>query len=254
MLKVKGVTRLTLRHGSHCRDAFSVESLCNPTNRLECITKMQAHPMPTAKANEPFKDAAVLIPIVVPKHGNEISLLYTLRSANLKKHSGQVSFPGQCLLSNRKLTVLNHFRFDATTGGIRDTVDVSFTECALRETEEEIGIKGDQIDVWGETRKFYPGNGTSIMPVVGCIHNYDPSDLRINTQEVARVFTIPLRTLCKHKRHTQFRAQYSIPVFVCPGAVQRVWGITAIISDFLLRSLLPADIYENRVKFLSKYK
>lgn len=139
------------------------------------------------------------------------------------------------------------------SGGIRDTDDVSFTECALRETEEEIGIKRDQITIWGETKLCYPTKGPGIMPVVGCIENYDPALLRINTLEVARVFTIPISLLCSNKQHTQFKSNYSLPVFTCPGTVERVWGITAVITDVFLRSLVSSDIYDNRIKFISKY-
>lgn len=140
------------------------------------------------------------------------------------------------------------------SGGIRDTEDLSYTECALRETEEEIGIRRDQISVWGETKLCFPGNAPAIMPVVGCIENYDPLSLRINAREVARVFTIPISVLCNSKRHTQFRSNYSLPAFACPGTKERIWGITAVISDIFLRSLLPIEIYENRIKYISKYK
>lgn len=140
------------------------------------------------------------------------------------------------------------------SGGIRDAGDQSYIECALRETEEEIGIERDQITVWGETSLCYPGKSPAIMPVIGSIENYDPTLLRINTSEVARVFTIPIGQLCHSKQHTQFRSQYSLPAFVFPGTATRIWGITALITDIFLRSLLPPELYGNRVKFISKYK
>nr|CAD7441310.1 unnamed protein product [Timema bartmani] len=57
----------------------------------------------------------------------EVSLLYTVRSPDLKRNSGQVSFPG----------------------GLMDKTDKDLQETALRETFEELGIKKSSVQIWG---------------------------------------------------------------------------------------------------------
>lgn len=134
--------------------------------------------------------------------------------------------------------------------------DASFVECALRETEEEIGLTRDNIEVWGEGQLFRTPNGPVIMPVIGFVDNFKPDNLKLNPDEVEKVFTVPIKHLCSPqcKRHTQFRTNkgYSVPVFTC--GEERIWGITAVITNLFLKSLVPPEIYKSDVKFLSRYK
>lgn len=77
-------------------------------------------------------------------------------------------------------------------GGILDECDASYTDCALRETEEEIGIGRERVEVWGETALVHLRETTAIMPVIGMIHDYNTELLKINDDEVERVFTVPI--------------------------------------------------------------
>lgn len=110
------------------------------------------------------------------------------------------------------------------------------------------------IDVWGEGQLIYPRVGPAIMPVVGYIHNFKRSNLRLNSNEVEKVFTVPLKQLCsvKCKKHTQFRTGYSIPVYTC--GEERVWGITAVITNLFLYSLMPKNVYTSKVGFVNSYR
>lgn len=146
--------------------------------------------------------------------------------------------------------------------------DESFIDCALRETEEEIGIGRDKITLWGQTSLVHLRTAPAIMPVIGMINDYSDHLLKINSQEVERVFTVPVTELCRRKQHTQFRmiprntshnsmnstslAAYSLPVFTIDDA--RVWGITAIITHLFLQSILPEHIYDKKIPYISKYK
>lgn len=146
--------------------------------------------------------------------------------------------------------------------------DESYTDCALRETEEEIGIGRDQMEVWGQGTLIHLRNAPTIMPVIAMVRNYNSHQLKINSHEVERVFTVPLSELCRQKHHTQFRmiprntshssvssttlAAYSLPVFTIEQG--RIWGITAIISHNFLQSLLPAQLYDKHIPYISKYK
>lgn len=153
-------------------------------------------------------------------------------------------------------------------GGILEEHDETYIDCALRETEEEIGIGRDRITLWGHTKFVHLRNTPAIMPVIGMINDYTDDLLKINSDEVERVFTVPLSELCRQRKHTQFRmipqntshtsississATYSLPVFTINEA--RIWGITAIITHLFLQSLLPENEYDKRIPNISKYK
>lgn len=161
------------------------------------------------------------------------------------------------------------FHTHANLGGILEECDTSYIDCALRETEEEIGISRDRITLWGQTSLVHLRTAPAIMPVIGMIQDYRSELLKINSQEVERVFTVPISELCRQKKHTQFRmiprnvrdtsgtsstltASYSIPLYNVKEA--RIWGITAIITHLFLQSLLPPDMYIRQVPYISKYK
>ena len=71
--------------------------------------------------------ASVLVPLIPNKNGNGFNVLLTLRSKNLNRHAGQVSFPG----------------------GKLENTDKSFFDCAIRETNEELGISPRYISILG---------------------------------------------------------------------------------------------------------
>lgn len=158
-----------------------------------------------------------------------------------------------------------HFR----AGGMMEEGDASYIDCALRETEEEIGIGRDQIDLWGHANLVHLRNAPAIMPVVGLIRNYSSDMLKLNSHEVEKVFTVKISELCRQRHHTQFRmiprntshssgtsstltAAYSLPVFTTNEG--RIWGISAIISHIFLQALLPAQLYDKQIPYISKYK
>lgn len=156
-------------------------------------------------------------------------------------------------------------------GGILEKEDASHIDCALRETEEEIGISRDRIDVWGHANLVHLRNAPAIMPVIGEIRDYSSDLLKLNSHEVDRVFTVPISKLCSERRHTQFRmiprntshssamnstltAAYSLPVYMIDDGPYRIWGISAILTHIFLKSLLPAHVYDERIPYISKYK
>ena len=81
----------------------------------------------------------MLIPLCV-KDG-DVCLLYTKRSAGLRKHGREVSFPG----------------------GRADAGDTDAVETALRETEEEMGIARSDVDVWGSMKEISASRGIKIQ-------------------------------------------------------------------------------------------
>ncbi|MGV7093014.1 CoA pyrophosphatase [Siccibacter turicensis] len=111
------------------------------------------------------RQAAVLVPIVRrPQPG----LLLTQRSARLRKHAGQVAFPG----------------------GAVDATDASLIAAALREAEEEVAIPPASVEVIGILPPVDSVTGFQVTPVIGII----PPDLHYHASEdeVAAVFEMPL--------------------------------------------------------------
>ncbi|XP_017124658.1 nucleoside diphosphate-linked moiety X motif 8 [Drosophila elegans] len=215
--------------------------LLGPESQRRCMEKMRALPaFPRPKSLTPSRrekqSSAVLIALCQDRGTDEISLLYTRRSRHLRSHSFQISFPG----------------------GRRDDQDASYVDCALRETEEEIGLPRHRIQVWGEAKQLHLPRTSSIVPVVGMVPDFSISELRLNCEEVEEAFSVPLQALMvpKATRHTQFRSGYSGPVFVVDH--HRIWGITGYLTHLFLHSLLAPtqlpDCLRTNIKFIRPFK
>lgn len=168
----------------------------------------------------PTKFAAVLIPLCVVN--DEVHLLYTLRSKKLKNHSGQVSFPG----------------------GMTDGEETAL-QTALRETEEELGLPREKIDVWTEMAPLQATvRAIVITPVVGVIKDYKDIVLKPNPDEVDEVFTVPLTHFCDHSNQGYINLgvkNISMPVFCYKN--HKIWGATGLMTHMFLLNLLPEDMY-----------
>lgn len=211
--------------------AIPKELVLSKENRENCIFKLKSVRPVRLYGREPTKKAAVLVPLCIVN--NELSFLYTLRSSNLKSYRGQVSFPG----------------------GVQDKADESLEETALRETFEELGIQRTQIDVWGNgcfvgTRQ----KDMAVMPFIGYLGEVYLEGLILNRKEVESVFTVPLRLLIEpgNCKSTQFRNGYVLPVFI--GGEHRIWGMTAIITHFVLNALLPTGTYVHKLHHIKPLK
>lgn len=210
---------------------FSPQVLFNGDTKKNCIKKLKSLlPKKTKKPVDLFetkRSAAVLIPLCI--HNENVSLLYTLRAANLNTHRGQVSFPG----------------------GMRDQTDKSLEMTALRETYEELGIPPEEIEVWGSGNLIVTRQNMSILPVVGRLKSdLVMNNLVLNSSEVEEVFTVSIKDLCdsNYHAHTQFRNTYSTPVYL--GGQHRIWGLTAIITHLFLKALLSEETYKHSVTYI----
>ncbi|MBH69069.1 MAG: CoA pyrophosphatase [Rhodospirillaceae bacterium] len=148
--------------------------------------------------------ASVLIPVIGrPGHP---TILLTKRSESLSHHAGQVSFPG----------------------GRMEESDASEAETALRETEEEIGLRRKYIEIIGQLETYDTRTGFRVTPVVGLVK--PPFELRINPIEVAEIFEVPVSFILNrmnHERHSREWQDTMRKFYVLPHPDHYIWGATA---------------------------
>jgi 8-oxo-dGTP pyrophosphatase MutT (NUDIX family) len=147
--------------------------------------------------------AAVLVPVT---DRDDPGLLLTVRNAELRKHAGQVAFPG----------------------GRIDPSDHGPIAAALREAEEEIGLPASLVEVVGAVDRYRTFSGFDITPVIGVI----PPDLMLvpHQHEVAAVFEVPLAHLLDStnfaERTTDWQGRER-RYFELMWEGHRIWGATA---------------------------
>ena len=148
--------------------------------------------------------AAVLFPIV--QREGKHTVLLTQRTAHLRDHAGQISFPG----------------------GRVEAEDLSPIHTALRETEEEIGLSRERIQVLGFLPEYRTGTGFRVTPVVALV--LPPFELQPDPFEVAEVFEVPLAFLLDPANHQQHSVHYRGALrqyFAMPYGDYFIWGATA---------------------------
>jgi 8-oxo-dGTP pyrophosphatase MutT (NUDIX family) len=148
--------------------------------------------------------AAVLVPLVERTDG--WTVLLTQRSATLKDHAGQISFPG----------------------GRIESGDADAWQAALRETHEEIGLSSSFVEFAGYLPDHWVGTGFRVTPAVAFIN--PAFELRIATDEVHDVFEVPLDYILDEANHQSRQMQISdvtVEVYDIPYDGRIIWGATA---------------------------
>jgi len=161
-----------------------------------------------------LKDAAVLVPVV--DDGDEAKVIFTQRTATLRKHSGQVAFPG----------------------GAIDPEDASPETAAVREAEEEIGLSPAFVEPVGRLPVYLAATGFRITPVLSVVRR--GFDLKLNPQEVDEVFEVPLSFLMdpeNHRRGSRVWDGRERHFYELPYEGHYIWGITASIVRTLYERL-----------------
>jgi 8-oxo-dGTP pyrophosphatase MutT (NUDIX family) len=148
--------------------------------------------------------AAVLIPVI--DRGDELTVLLTLRADDLKHHAGQISFPG----------------------GRLEPGDTDAVAAALRETEEEIGLRREYVEILGRLPDHAVITGYRVTPVVGLVRL--GFELVLDPTEVAGTFEAPLRHLLdpatRARRQRKFGDEV-VETFDLPWGSFNIWGATA---------------------------
>ncbi len=162
-------------------------------------------------------DAAVLVALFL--RDGELHAVLTRRRDDLRRHAGEISFPGG--------------RQDDDEGDLRAT--------ALREAEEEIGLPADAVELVGALQPT-PTIATNyaVYPFVGLI---EPGHAWVRSErEVAEVLELPLRALRDgHDRRRLLRRGVPFRTDVYVVGEHLVWGATArMLTDLLER--VPSEL------------
>src|SRR6056297_609075 len=111
------------------------------------------------------REAAVLAPVI--ERGGDAHLLFTKRAAHLGEHPGQMSFPG----------------------GGREPIDRTLTDTALREADEEVGMRANEVDVIGRLDDTRTSSAYRIRPFVGVAPD---REYVADESEVAEIAILPV--------------------------------------------------------------
>lgn len=181
----------------------------NPAGRGDAMLERRVDgtdaPARAALVEGPLRPAAVLVPLV--EHDDGMTVLLTQRTAHLVHHPGQISFPG---------------------GRLEEADQGDPVIAALRETEEEIGLPRDRVDILGRLDDYITGTGFIITPVVGVI--VPPVETIADPFEVEEVFEVPLNFLLdpqNHKLHRRVVEGRHRPFWAMTWDERTIWGATA---------------------------
>jgi 8-oxo-dGTP pyrophosphatase MutT (NUDIX family) len=163
-------------------------------------------------------DAGVLVPLYMDE--GELHGVFTRRREDLRRHPGEISFPG----------------------GRSDEGDADLRSTALREAHEEIGLPLDAVDVVGALQPTPTVvTGYAVYPFVGLI---EPGRIwQVSEREVAEVLELPLRALLAgYGRRRLVRRGLPIRTDTYVVGDHLIWGATArILADLFdrIEPLLP---------------
>ena len=179
---------------------------------LRLRDSIRASLSPVSSVREPTgsrRPAAVLLPLV---EGPEPSVVFTKRTDDLPRHAGEISFPG----------------------GMRDDTDRDLMATALRETEEELGLRPADVEILGALAPLETfTTGFTIVPFVGALEA-DPA-FTANPGEIAEVLEFPVSRLLEAERpmswHKDGETWWG---YVLELDGHTIWGATArILHEFL---------------------
>lgn len=134
---------------------------------LKCL-KNKLPAIPCINGKEEYFNSAVLVLLTLIN--GEYHFVFEKRAATIRQ-AGEICFPGG--------------KFDPDH-------DRSFRDTAIRETVEELGVPTENISIFGSLDMIFANMGATVDAFLGVVNINSLEDLRINTDEVERVFTIPV--------------------------------------------------------------
>jgi|SRR6056297_293899 len=146
---------------------------------------------------------SILLPII--EKDNKLQLLYEVRAEDMGTQPGEVSFPGGRIENGE-----------------------SAREAAIRETEEELGISRDQIEMFGQIDYLVPLFNIALYPFVGYLKINSLDELNINKAEVKEVFTVPINYFLENEPEThtiscKYEINENFPYHLIPDGEDYDW-------------------------------
>lgn len=157
---------------------------------------------PHLMGHQQLREAAVLVPLI--EQGEEMHVLFEVRSHTLRRQPGEICFPG----------------------GRLEQQDGSASVTAVRETCEELGLHRDQVELLGELDVLV-GHSQLIYSFVGQIEQ--SVEIKPNQDEVAEIFTVPLSELLQtepvmHQVAFHVQPHEDFPFDLIPNGRDYAWG------------------------------
>jgi len=179
--------------------------------------------------NNLFVSAAIMVIFSLDSIKINQKLILIRRKKNLRKHAGQIAFPG----------------------GRFETDDKYLIRTALRETQEEINISSNNLDVLGSLPVFYTGTGYAVTPFLAVIKNgFDFKNLMVADQnEVEKILVVKAYDLLIPSNQIRIKAPEGSKMkmtWKVPYKNENIWGLTArvlvtISAGLKLREYPPCD-------------
>ena len=183
----------------------------------------------TDRVDHDYSQASILVVFINDEEKQTSSILITQRKKNLRKHAGQVAFPG----------------------GRKEDSDKNLMDTVIRETEEEINLSKDNYDIIGNLPNFYTGTGYVVTPFIALMKSKSNWENVIysNPEEVEKIF-IPEATLLLspefHIREKPPIGSSMLMTWRINYNNENIWGLTArvlvtISAGLGLREFPPCD-------------
>ncbi len=181
------------------------------------------------RSDDKYNQASVLVLFINNEYKKSSSILMIKRKDNLRKHAGQIAFPG----------------------GKKEKEDLTLKETAMRETEEEINISRQYYNIVGSFPKFFTGTGFVVTPFLGIVKtnsNWGKA-LKPNLSEVEKIFFPSTNNLLLPKFHLRERPPINSSMNMTWKINYNnkiIWGLTArvlvtISAGLGLREFPPCD-------------
>ncbi len=166
-----------------------------------------------------YPEAGILVPVT--DDSADPRMVFTLRSAHLNTHRGQVAYPG----------------------GRRDPGDPSLAATALRETHEEIGLPPDRVEVIAPLSQVMSRYGILVTPYVGVVPSDHP--LEANPDEIEAIFDVPISFFLEDRRERTDALNFLNHTFYVPcyrWQRYQIWGLSAVVLVDFMNAVYDAGI------------
>jgi 8-oxo-dGTP pyrophosphatase MutT (NUDIX family) len=176
-----------------------------------------------------YSEASILVIFINNYNKNESYILLTQRKNNLRKHAGQIAFPG----------------------GRKEIEDKTLLETVVRETEEEISLSRENYDIIGHFPKFYTGTGYVVTPYIALMKELSNWEnlIKPNADEVKKIFIPKSQQLLLPEYHIREKPPIKSSMSMTwriNYQNENIWGLTARVLVTLsaglgLREYPPCD-------------